>query len=1136
MLVEEDLDDTHLCIKCSATIVGLDNYVQHRKTNCVGGKTGTRSTAIVSDADGYGGFEFPEPSSYVKTGEVANESGGKTSKQALNDPYDLPYELGADVFFSSLQLQSVQASTSSGTGNSVGKTSAARKIIISSRDDAEGDDWQDDSLMKVVRVIGETKKYEPIFQSMTFNNESPEVDRSEDEDDDINDETDEDDDDDENYVPTPYCGGKWRPGSKPPPRSGGKWKSNLKTASTSKRKCPKKHVTKKKLESKFRSKLLNKKEKDEIPKSGGKRKPGDTKIFKILPTSRRDSKWKPSDGNDSMKLQTEDEPSTSCKWKTDNLERRKKTALPEVAPSWEETDTWAEVDSGHPPVEHTKGKWVPGTKLEKLAYKEETIPQVSLQDYWCNICCRKLKTKTIYEKHLKSAVHRKKSDTETQLERAKVNKPLDFSTQTLQPTVPLNFPIKRTMSPVHNPNKRKRRKMFVKCEICKHRMQSYLMGKHLISHYHFVRRNADLAKSYGMVLDNIHQIVLQSPFQCSSCRFYANDEEQFLNHWNSAEHRDRTEGPGKFWCSFCQFECEDNNQMRRHLLGSDHSEIIMAINRSVPIIISKKVAIECPKCHQDFRYNIELRQHALRCEEELTTKPTGTASDEYQSKFRCPLCPQQVLKSKMALQRHEKFKHNKRRFYCTICNENFDDPNDAIKHRKTKLHREKSKAKMNKTKKEREIKIQKEFGQVLKCENCNHVSSSKVEAMLHEISHSKICTKVPKSPPKPSKKDSEKTSIRKCLYCKQLFPGKLELKTHLVEVHPEMKHICPLCGEAFILPQELTCHRRYKICVASTSKNSSAATIQKDPKKSWNCSDCTFSSAYEADLIFHRIIHTEGGLLALESTGTKIKCEICGKSFGKHSLRLHLRQHTNEKIFQCEICKRSFSRRNNYKEHMEYVHHSKSKDEPFTIGTENVVKKRRNNSGSGLPTDENFICDTCGKKFRTKYSLKMHINIHTGRAKKYECPEKNCQYVARDKTALRVHACSHEERTDLKCQEINCKYQGKSKYHLKRHMKNHMKQEKIYKCPECDFKAKIPAHIKRHLRTHTGECPYKCPHCDYSSAYVENLRKHILTTKKHPGKFIYECPDCEPDSQFKTNFHNEYQSHLGKVHQKSMNS
>ncbi|XP_055854250.1 zinc finger protein 546 [Episyrphus balteatus] len=1152
MLVEEDLDDTHLCIKCSATIVGLDNYVQHRKTNCVGGKIqGTRTGATIV-TDGYGvGFEYPGPSGYVKTAEEA--VGGKSSK-TLNDPYDLPYELGADVFFSSLQLQSVQASSGGGVGNA-GKASSiqqisVRKVVNSGRDEADGDDWQDeeqnnsDSLMKVVRDIGETKKYEPIFQPIAFGHGSPEPEQSDDDDEDIDEFDEDDDDDDQDYVPTPYCGGKWKPGSQPPLRSGGKWKGKSHhqshaVPSSSGGKWHNKYVAKKYLEPETfpsRPKLSYKKDnpsKYEVPQSGGKWKPESSKTLKIPEPLPSGGKWKPSAEDDESpviqapstggKWKPEDEPSTSGKWKPE--ERTTSKIVPaEVVTEWDETEAWEDVHNVNPPIEHTKGKWVPGMKYEKLDYKDEDLPQPP-QDFWCNICCRKLKTKTIFEKHLKSAVHLKKSETEEQLERAGVDKHLELPTQNLQ-SAPPEFLLNRKTSPEPDPSKRKRRKTFVKCEICKHRMQRYLMGKHLISHYHYVRRRANLAKSYGMVLDNIHQIVLQSPFQCSPCKFYANDEEQFLNHWNSVEHRDRTEGPGKFWCSFCQFECEDNNQMRRHLLGSDHGEVIMAINRSVPIIISKKVSIECLKCHQSFRYNIELRQHALRCEV-FKTEPIGTASDEYQSRFRCALCPEEVLKSKTALQRHEKFKHNKRRFYCSICNEEFSNSEAAIKHRKTKEHREKSTEKLNKAKKERCTKVKEDPGDDLKCEQCNHMSSSEVEAMLHQISHPDGCKKVEEIPPEISKKKLKETSSRKCSYCKESCPNKSELKAHLNTVHPEIKHICPLCGEAFTLPQELGSHRRYKICVASTSKKPSSTietdtSSQKDPTtKSWNCSDCTFSSAYESELIFHRIIHSEGGLEALESSGTKIKCQLCEKSFAKHSLRYHLRQHTNEKIFQCEICKRSFSRRHNYKEHMEFVH---------SVG--DVVRKRHKGGSRRRSTDESFICDTCGKIFRTKYSLKLHINIHMERDKKYLCPMENCQYIGRNSTALSIHMSSHEVKTEFKCQEANCKYQGKSAYHLKRHMKSHLKPEKIYKCPECDFKAKIPAHIRRHVRTHTGECPYKCPHCDYSCGYIENLRKHILTTKKHPGKFIYQCTECDPNDQYKTNYNNEYQLHLTNVHGK----
>ncbi|XP_070386844.1 uncharacterized protein [Dermacentor albipictus] len=70
-------DDTHLCLKCSATISGLKNYIAHRKQHCY--KIVRNDSALTSVAS-----------------------------PTTEHPYE-PSSLRADDFFSSLELQSIQA-------------------------------------------------------------------------------------------------------------------------------------------------------------------------------------------------------------------------------------------------------------------------------------------------------------------------------------------------------------------------------------------------------------------------------------------------------------------------------------------------------------------------------------------------------------------------------------------------------------------------------------------------------------------------------------------------------------------------------------------------------------------------------------------------------------------------------------------------------------------------------------------------------------------------------------------------------------------------------------------------------------------------------------------------------------------
>ena len=91
------------------------------------------------------------------------------------------------------------------------------------------------------------------------------------------------------------------------------------------------------------------------------------------------------------------------------------------------------------------------------------------------------------------------------------------------------------------------------CPSCNASVPIGCFGKHLVSHFHHYHlKNRDLHNK--LILEHIHGIVKQAPFQCHICMFYCNFEEQFLDHWKS-EHTSETCGTSDnfgFWCSACQ--------------------------------------------------------------------------------------------------------------------------------------------------------------------------------------------------------------------------------------------------------------------------------------------------------------------------------------------------------------------------------------------------------------------------------------------------------------------------------------------------------------------------------------------------------------------------------------------------------
>lgn len=656
-MLNQDLDDTHLCIKCNSTIDGLESYIRHRKINCTD-KTIQITRDIVHEDHAYYEFSVPQPKDDKQFGfsyDIGHHSpsvSGKeqpgeyksNSNKSLSESYDYSLGLGADVFFSSLELQSSAKQKSLPTKHSSANSSTkvrTRKTTAAIMARNDHDIWINEpgngseKLLKAVSDISGTKK-DSIFGLIPFEHDSDDEEEEEEE------------DDYHDAPPRTHTGGKWKP----------------------------EHA-------------------------------GHPERHRLIHSS----------------------------------------------PQWDDRDHWGlNVEQHHNEdygedldlqPSYTKGKWVPGTKIVKLDYHPDPKPDQLFNDqYWCTTCNRKLASRIVYERHLKSNLHLKRSEPENELGEA--SRPsrlmIDNAKRVVKPSIYLNEQIyavrEQAKKPASAPaiasatqtsgsfermelqkkkkGSRKRLRYFVKCD-CQSRLPKYLIGKHLISHYHYRRM-----KSFDLILQNIHKIVLQSPYQCLCCRFYSNTEELFLKHWDSKEHVNMAESShGRFWCSFCKFHCEDNNQMRRHLVNEDHQEVISAINRSVPIIIRKRTIIQCEKCHEDFFYNMQLRQHAKQCCG--TDVLTGsTASDQYQSKYKCDQCSV-VLRSRKALQKHRTTTHAIKTYFCSVCELNFTTTAEAKKHRISIEH------KVNSAKK-RKLK-----NLARKCSKCGVIVEDVVKLKQHIV-------------------------------------------------------------------------------------------------------------------------------------------------------------------------------------------------------------------------------------------------------------------------------------------------------------------------------------------------------------------------------------------------------------------
>ncbi|XP_021930945.1 zinc finger protein 665-like isoform X2 [Zootermopsis nevadensis] len=289
-----------------------------------------------------------------------------------------------------------------------------------------------------------------------------------------------------------------------------------------------------------------------------------------------------------------------------------------------------------------------------------------------------------------------------------------------------------------------------------------------------------------------------------------------------------------------------------------------------------------------------------------------------------------------------------------------------------------------------------------------------------------------------------------CQNCDQEFSEWCGMTEHVEKKHASSNEMltCSICGQSWLSGKEFLLH--YQACLTEKQTENTARH-----RLDTTCSVCHKVFSQPFALRRHLKLH-----------GPLSHCRI-SSSCGDHQDQVLVQQHH----------KAAFP--GNYKE----LQHSSE------------CKQRYRTSMSR----KSFICEYCGREFKKKLNLQLHVRRHTGE-RPYSC--QLCGKAFYTNQQLAIHIRHHTGERPYACSKCPKAFTGPTALYVHRKLHDKVKR---YLCPHCGKRFFWRSAFVGHIRLHTGERPYRCSICSKSFTLKGKLNLHL---KKHALEDTLACSDC----------------------------